>query len=145
MTIANPSHFVLPGGTVMTEHRSDAISFTVPGVFPSLNVLNKWHWAKRARLRKSIAWQILAALPDRTKLMQPEKHVMIVDIVIYQPHRRLDQDNAEGEMKAFVDSLRSLGLIFRDSPKWLKKTIEQEIDRKNPRVEISIKEFEATP
>jgi hypothetical protein len=113
------------------------LSFTVPGVFPSLNVLLGWHWAKRGKHRHAIE----DAIYNETVLLcekDPTPRTMSVDLTIYQPFRRLDQDNAEGSMKPVIDSLKSLGLIYRDSPKWLKKTITQEVDRKNPRVEVSI-------
>jgi Holliday junction resolvase RusA-like endonuclease len=116
--------------------------FTVPGVFPSLNVLLGWHWAKRGKHRKDIEWAIHHELAwMEVDFIAGAKSVMAVDLTIYQPYRRLDQDNAEGSMKPVIDSLRSLGLIYRDSPKWLKKTITQEVDRKNPRVEVSISEI----
>jgi Holliday junction resolvase RusA-like endonuclease len=114
------------------------LTFSVPGVFPSLNALNKMHWRKRHQIRKDTEWSI------RVHTGTPEKRSMgltAVDIVIYQPFRRLDEDNAQGSMKSVIDSLVAIGLIFRDSPTWLRKTITQKIDRANPRVEIMIREI----
>jgi Holliday junction resolvase RusA-like endonuclease len=116
------------------------LTFTVPGVFPSLNVLLKWHWGKRAKHRSEIDKAIKYGAEWTLTRELTEKRVMSVDIVIYQPFRRLDEDNAHGSMKPVVDALRSLGLIYRDSPKWLRKTITQKIDRANPRVEITIQQ-----
>lgn len=113
------------------------LQFIIPGTFPSLNVLLKWHWAKRARHRQEIERSIRFA----TSCWHPpprRKRRARVDLTIYQPYRRLDQDNAEGAMKPVIDSLRALGLIYQDSPDWLDKTIVQFVDRKNPRLEITI-------
>ena len=121
---------------------SELIQFVVPGVFPSLNVLLGWHWAKRARHRKDIENAIVFNDDVRRRMdkTSADPRKMEVGLTIYQPFRRLDQDNADGSMKPVIDSLKSLGLIYRDSPKWLTKTITQKVDRKNPRVVVEIQE-----
>ena len=51
-----------------------------------------------------------------------------------------------GSLKILIDAMRDIGLIYRDSPKWLKvdKPI-QKLDHKNPRVEIAIEELNGGP
>jgi len=69
-----------------------------------------------------------------------KKKKQAISIIVYQPFRRFDEDNLVGATKLLVDALRETGFIYRDSPKWLKREVRQEIDRKNPRVEITVEE-----
>lgn len=55
--------------------------------------------------------------------------------------RFLDKDNLYGGAKILIDALRDVGLIFRDSPKWVDVNVYQKIDGKNRRTEIRIAEI----
>ena len=111
----------------------------VLGKFPSFNKWKGRHWGAYSRRKKLIESDLekLARLQgiDSSTRISP-KTWALVSIFVYQKTRRLDEDNLAGQMKPFFDSLRSLGLIYQDSPKWLRRDIDQGVDRDNPRVEI---------
>jgi hypothetical protein len=111
----------------------------VLGTFPSFNKWKGRHWSGYSKQKNQI-------LEDLGKLLRlaginpfariPPRTPAIVEVFVYQKTRRLDEDNLAGQMKPFFDSLRELGLIYQDSPKWLTRDLEQGVDRDNPRVEI---------
>ena len=125
------------------------IRLTIHTLPPSVNQLERMHWAVKKRLRMHYAKEIRYALYSqnyqlssafRIGHLPPRKIRLSVDI--YWRTRRLDEDNAMGSLKIIIDAMRDIGLIYRDSPKWL--TVEkpiQGIDRKYPRVEIQLEEL----
>ena len=70
---------------------------------------------------------------DKWEVGVPKK----VKIISYRK-RKCDKDNFEGGLKLLIDALKYIGLIFDDSPKWLKLEAQQQIDRNFPRTEIFI-------
>jgi Holliday junction resolvase RusA-like endonuclease len=67
---------------------------------------------------------------------------MVLSTTIYWKTRSLDEDNAMGSLKIMIDAMRDIGLIYRDSPKWLEvKKPVQMIDHEDPRVEIQLEEI----
>jgi len=113
------------------------IRLTIPGRLPSLNEMLRMHWAKRKRIQEDMAWH-LATSGHQHPTNGLRCHAMIT---VYQKTRRFDEDNLHGACKSVIDALRSTGYIYRDSPEWLDLDIRQELDHKNPRVEIEIKEM----
>lgn len=114
-------------------------ALVVLGKFPSFNKWKGRHWGAYSRRKKKIEDDLsklarLQGIDSSTRI--PPRTPAIVSIFVYQKTRRLDEDNLAGQMKPFFDSLRALGLIYQDSPKWLRRDLEQGIDRDNPRVEI---------
>jgi len=119
--------------------KEKGVAFTIPGPLPSLNKLMRMHWAKRRRLKvdyKRELW-MQGGIHDIFNVL---KRKQAISIIVYQPFRRFDEDNLVGATKPLVDALRETGFIYRDSPRWLKRKVRQEIDRKNPRVEITVEE-----
>ena len=116
-----------------------SLIFTILGPLPSLNKLLRTHWAKRRQLKNSYKREIWVqgGIHD---IFNVKKKKQAISIIVYQPFRRFDEDNLVGATKLLVDALRETGFIYRDSPKWLKREVRQEIDRKNPRVEITVEE-----
>jgi Holliday junction resolvase RusA-like endonuclease len=119
------------------------INFTVESIPPSGSDYTRYHWVVKKRLRRDWAWMIMVALrKDRTIKIdgthRPDKKRR-VKIVVYRG-RFLDLDNLYMGCKGVIDAMRDLNLLRNDSPKWLDLTIEQEIDRLNPRTEIEIEE-----
>jgi Holliday junction resolvase RusA-like endonuclease len=114
------------------------MKLTLLNLPPSANQYQRSHWAVKRKLRNMFGQNVRM----ETRLVNPMAEVKgkrRVKISIYRP-RRLDFDNAVGGCKPLVDSLRDIGLIKNDSPRWLDLEVEQFIDRKNPRVEIEITE-----
>jgi hypothetical protein len=118
------------------------ISLTIRTLPPSPN--QRMHWAAKKKLRETFAKEIYCGCFEELESPLwgcPRK--MILSTRIYWKTRRLDEDNAFGSLKILIDAMRDIGLIYRDSPKWLevKKPIQM-IDRENPRVEIELEETE---
>ena len=123
------------------------IRFTICTLPPSLNQLERMHWAVKKKIRARLADEIClesGCLPEPGSKPIPRKFRLAT--TIYWKTRRLDEDNAMGSLKILIDAMRDVGLIYRDSPKWLKvdKPI-QKLDHKNPRVEITIEELSGGP
>ncbi len=68
-----------------------------------------------------------------------------VDITItwHEPNRRRDPDNVGGGTKFIMDGLVAGGVIKDDSQRYVNSILHNfEVDRENPRVEISVEEAE---
>ena len=94
---------------------------------PSLNFLNKCHWAKRNRIRGQWQWLVRAAVLNdkiRVKRFDPAK----VTIERFGP-RMLDDDNFRGGAKGLMDSLVSEGFLADDSPDHLVAQYIQHISK----------------
>lgn len=66
-----------------------------------------------------------------------------VDITIawYEPNLRRDPDNVAGGQKFLLDGLVAAGVIENDSQRFINSiTHKYELDRKNPRIEVEVKE-----
>lgn len=64
-------------------------------------------------------------------------------ISCYEPNARRDVDNVtSGAGKVILDALQEIGVLQGDGRKYIAQVIYSavEVDRKNPRVEISIEE-----
>ncbi|MCJ7828405.1 MAG: hypothetical protein MUP81_01530 [Dehalococcoidia bacterium] len=95
----------------------------------------------KKKLRNQFVKEILCAWYEAESPVRMAAK-MRLSTTIYWKTRRLDEDNAMGSLKIIIDAMRDVGLIYRDSPKWLEvnKPIQM-IDRKDPRVEIELEEL----
>ena len=118
------------------------INLTIQTLPPSLNRLERMHWAVKKKLRKTFAQELHHAWWESGDPVKDGPRKMRLTTTIYWKTRRLDEDNAMGSLKIIIDAMRDVGLVYRDSPKWLevKKPI-QKLDHKSPRVEIEIEEL----
>lgn len=80
---------------------------------PSQNQLLRMHWAKRNRLKKSLAWQILAQCADRSTLPVQRAQIVITRMTC---GKEPDPDNLTASAKLLLDALRDAGVIVDDSP-----------------------------
>lgn len=114
------------------------IKFTIPKISQSLNVWQRQHFMVRNRIKKAWVWEVKV-----TKLngKWPEATTKQKVVITSYRKRRLDQDNFIGGAKPLVDALTKNKLIFDDSPDWVDVEYRQEIDGKNTRTEIEIKDF----
>lgn len=130
------------------------ICLTIYTLPPSLNQLERMHWAKKGRLRALFARELFYADPRPKKIIYRGAHLRGMPPEMYRPRklrlsttiywktRRLDEDNAMGSLKIIIDAMRDVGLIFRDSPKWLRvEKPVQKLDHDHPRVEIEVEEL----
>ncbi|MBE3126183.1 MAG: hypothetical protein IMZ57_11075 [Acidobacteria bacterium] len=109
------------------------------GEYPSFNKWKGRHWGGYSKRKNKMENDIanLALLQGIGPIVPiPPKTRARVEIFVYQKTRRLDEDNLAGQVKPVFDSLRGLGLIYQDSPKWIRRVLDQGIDRDNPRIEI---------
>ena len=72
---------------------------------------------------------------DKYKVKPEEKR--IVHYYSFRP-RKLDRVNLVASFKYLEDQLQRMGLIWRDSPKYLESKFYQYKEIKNPRTEIII-------
>jgi Holliday junction resolvase RusA-like endonuclease len=113
------------------------ITLVLEEATPSLNTVNKMHWARRHRLRGQWQWLVKAAvLNDRIQV----KVIPAARITVerYSP-RKLDHDNLVGGCKQLIDSLVREGFLVDDSPAHLTANYVQHVD-KTPRTIVHIEE-----
>ncbi|GAN55233.1 hypothetical protein [Tanticharoenia sakaeratensis] len=131
------------------------IAFTLPEPTPLMNTLMRSHFRKRAKLKRSLAAQIIAALgPDRPAEPFERAHVTIRRFSCGMP----DYDGAYGGVKDVLDVMTTpaaredgttrnkfgIGLIRDDSPKHIRLTVEPlKCKRAEQRTEIEIVEVTA--
>lgn len=85
---------------------------------PSLNAWQRWHWAKRDKLKKKFSFEVRKRLNELGRFgVTPPFHRMLVVITRWSP-KQLDPDNMVGGCKALVDALKQQGVIRDDSEKW---------------------------
>lgn len=88
-------------------------------VTPSLNKIISKRWAeynaKKKYLRQLSGYELLA---------HKKKRKASITVIRYGS-RALDHDNCMGGLKPLIDSIKELGLIVDDSPKWLDLKVEQ--------------------
>lgn len=117
-------------------------SFTVPGRLPGYNELAKGDWRKCARVKAE--GKALVAVYARQAKIKPVESRVTVRIVCYEPNARRDQDNVQsGAAKCILDALQDMGIIKGDGQKYVTYIpTTPTVDRKNPRVEVSMTEEE---
>lgn len=91
------------------------IRFELPFATPSQNVLQKWHWSRRSKLRDDV--QMLIRCQMRSPLT-PIKVKMGVEVT-RMGARELDYGNLVGGCKPVIDAIVREGLLYDDSPTWL--------------------------
>jgi Holliday junction resolvase RusA-like endonuclease len=99
------------------------------------NRLNKY---AGAGVKKKTQRQIILILRPQVKGRNFTEKVNI-RIEYYEKDMRRDEDNVMSAAKFILDALQDIGLIQNDSRKYVHLTQEVFTDRKNPRIEITIK------
>lgn len=66
----------------------------------------------------------------------------LVTVHFFEPNARRDEDNVIAGCKYILDTLKGAEIIPDDSPKYVHLLPEVFIDRKDPRIEIEIKELD---
>ena len=117
------------------------IKLVIPGIPPSVNKWRNMHHYQEANEKKY--WeQVVWAEVHRQKIKpsQPLSKATVRYRYYFSSKRRHDPDNYAG--KWIMDGLVKAGVLEDDSFDHVKLEIEQGgVDRKNPRVEITIKDM----
>ena len=82
----------------------------------SRNAVDKWHWAKKHRLKHQYQFQIRSEMNENDIFPTCEK--CEIKITVYLK-RLYDYDNLYAGIKQFLDALCIERFIHDDSPKWL--------------------------
>ena len=116
----------------------------IPGTLPSLNELidaERTHRQKGAAVKKKAERIVRACIWQQIRGIKPRTPVKL-HYFFYEPTRRRDKDNvASFAMKVIQDSLVKENILPNDG--WnevLGFTCDFELDNRNPRIEVVIKE-----
>ena len=118
--------------------------FVIEGRLDGLNEYTRANRSNRyqgnsmkARNEKAVLWAIREA-----RLKPVQKYPVELQIDWYEPDRRRDVDNIQFAVKFIQDALVEAGILEKDSQKYVSKlSHEVKVDRKNPRIEVTIKEM----
>ncbi|MFQ7810742.1 MAG: RusA family crossover junction endodeoxyribonuclease [Dialister invisus] len=115
----------------------------IPGRLPCMNDLiaaNRLNKYAGAGVKKKTQRQIILILQPQVQV-QGKRFTEKVNIRIeyYEKDMRRDEDNVMSAAKFILDALQDMELILNDSQKYVHLTQEVFTDRKNPRIEITIK------
>jgi Holliday junction resolvase RusA-like endonuclease len=90
-------------------------------------------------MRKVNEEMIMLYLPNWNQYDKP----VIIEFDFYEKDERRDVDNVAGVAHKFIlDSLVMKGILKDDSQKYVKGFVDKfHVDKKNPRIEVSIKEI----
>jgi crossover junction endodeoxyribonuclease RusA len=118
---------------------TDAITITLPLPRKELNEHNKGHWRAKTKavreLRELAHVEAIAAGAPRMY------HGRIYYRFYWPDNRRRDEANAIQMLKPAVDGIVDAGVVHDDSWQYLGVGgVTSEIDRENPRVEITIEQ-----
>jgi crossover junction endodeoxyribonuclease RusA len=113
------------------------LTITLPLPPRELNPNARCHWAKKAKAVKEYrrrAW----ALARKAMRTPPRWKEAEARAVFYWPdRRRRDRDNAQASLKAAWDGITDAGMLEDDSG-LTHRPCGWHVDRKNPRVELTI-------
>ena len=97
--------------------------YTIPVTFtkPPLNMNQRMHWAKKAKLTKAIRHE--AFVRCRAARIPKAGHITVQ--LHYQPrdNRRRDPSNLMPTQKALVDGIVDAGVVPDDTPQYVTETI----------------------
>ncbi len=113
----------------------------IPGELPGLNEIiemSKIHWGEYAKEKRILTYEI--ALLAKTQI---KRKYQKIDLTFYWycENRRRDKDNIIAGQKFVIDGLVEAGVIENDGWRQVQNIFHYfELDKKNPRIEILIKE-----
>jgi Holliday junction resolvase RusA-like endonuclease len=118
-----------------------AIKLIIKGTLPTMNEIvevSKQHWSKYSDMKHTytnlVAWQ--------AKSLPAIQNKINVVITWYCKDRRQDKDNIMAGQKFIFDGLVAVGRISNDGWKQIGDVTHKfEVDKHNPRVEITIEEI----
>jgi len=121
---------------------SKVVTFVIPRQPPpSLNAMQRMHWAQRMEIKDTWAEEIAVAAKEAGKPQFKRAEVRLR--LYYRTHRRRDADNAIGGAgKVILDALRKAGVIRDDHTDAIRLPEPViAVERENPRGEIELREL----
>ena len=103
------------------------MKFTLYGEPPSMNKLERMHWAVKKKLRARYGYGLMAGIRELDPKPAPGSYDpprMVAVFTVYR-NRMLDEDNAYGGLKPMIDALRDVKLIRNDSTRWFRMVVHQ--------------------
>lgn len=119
---------------------SETITIELPMPDGSMSGHAKGHWRKKASATKTMRYQacVLAMATGKVP-KEPWTQARIDYAFFLASDRRTDEANLIQRCKPYVDGIVDAGIILDDNWRALKTgSIVVSVDRKNPRVEITI-------
>lgn len=121
-------------------------TFTIPGRFPSLNEVlagGKKHWSVYHKEKRMHTEKV--ALLARAARLKPVSAPVVVCVRWVEKDKRRDKDNLRAAgVKFLLDGLAEAGVLPTDGWKWIAGFEDRfEVDKKNPRIEVTLQEVEA--
>jgi len=114
----------------------DVIAITINNIPPSLNKLNTYHWAKKARIKKDWGHDIYYSVYNK-RPVEPYKKAKIRITYYFKTLHRHDADNYNTKM--LMDPLVKVGILEDDSFDVIgQPELVAKYDKNNPRTVIEI-------
>lgn len=119
----------------------------IPGTLPNLNdyiAAERTNRHKGAKMKADSGNIVAAAIGQRLKGVRIENPVYM-KYTWYEPNKRRDKDNVSSfGRKVIQDALVQCGALKDDGWKYVVGFSDRfEVDRKNPRIEVAIREVES--
>ena len=108
---------------LLVMNKTPITSFSIPLELPSPNVYLRWHWAKRARLKKDLAAHMYSVVPHK-----PYPAVSL-NVTRVCTRRITDVDNEAFIVKPLLDAMVSAGIIADDNSDIVKSVEVQQLTR----------------
>lgn len=118
------------------------MKFVIPGRLPSLNdYINACRKNKYAGAKFKKDTEEFIRYCIKNAKLQPLSVPAALFVKWYEPNEKRDADNVQSGQKYILDALVSEKILKNDTRRYVKQ-INHEIltDRKNPRIEVEIKE-----
>ncbi len=136
----SPGHSPAVGAQVIEPPKT--FMFEIPGRLPGTNeITNSWGsswqtgYGLKKKTKRMIGMYIMAARVP--KFTRP----VVIHINYFERDNRRDRDNVQSGAKFILDTLKTMKRIENDNQKWvLGVSSDVLVDKKNPRVEVRIRE-----
>ena len=117
------------------------IKYTIPGIPPSMNKYkgrsNMWEYHKDKKTWEKHISDYCKPKPDK-----PIQKCVLTITYFFKTRVRHDPNNYDGQF--ITDGLVKAGIIQDDNFDCIELVLKGNYDKSNPRIEITIKEWEAT-
>ena len=132
-----------PKRTVAVIAQSEQ-TLIIPGRFPALNEVlaaARTHWSVYHKEKRRYTEKV--ALLARAARLKPVQHPVVICFRWVEKDKKRDKDNLRAACKFVLDGLAEAGILPTDGWRWIAGFEDRfEVDKKNPRIEVTIREIE---